>query len=160
MVSANPLVPAGPVTGSLCTGFASTVGLPSLAWLGFGTTSEAPHSRAGSRHRPSGSPLPAVRTYVFLFRRGGRVHAGAHAGTLGFVAINNADDAWSTTFSTGLPTGSYCNVFEGTSKGGTCSGSSYVRKSQILVLFERQSADLIHHPMFGFADSRSVSTAS
>ncbi|KAH9987051.1 glycoside hydrolase family 13 protein [Russula vinacea] len=33
-------------------------------------------------------------------------------GSLGFVAINNWDSAWSATFSTGLPAGSYCNVIE------------------------------------------------
>ncbi|KAF5379275.1 hypothetical protein D9757_010696 [Collybiopsis confluens] len=31
-------------------------------------------------------------------------------GSLGFVAINNADSAWSTTFTTSLPAGSYCDV--------------------------------------------------
>ncbi|QRV93133.1 alpha-amylase [Ceratobasidium sp. AG-Ba] len=31
-------------------------------------------------------------------------------GSVGFVAINNADSAWSTTFSTSLPDGIYCNV--------------------------------------------------
>jgi len=46
-------------------------------------------------------------------------------GSLGFVAINNADDAWRTTFSTGLPVGLYCNVVEGSPKAGTCSGTSF-----------------------------------
>jgi len=46
-------------------------------------------------------------------------------GSLGFVAINNMYDAWHTTFSTGLPTGLYCNVFEGPPKAGTCSGASF-----------------------------------
>jgi Alpha amylase, C-terminal all-beta domain len=47
-------------------------------------------------------------------------------GALGFVALNNADSAWSTTFMTGLPAGSYCNVIDGTSVAGVCSGTAYV----------------------------------
>ncbi|KAI9433227.1 glycoside hydrolase superfamily [Lactarius indigo] len=36
-------------------------------------------------------------------------------GSDGFVAINHEDSAWSTTFMTGLPGGSYCNVIDGSS---------------------------------------------
>ncbi|KAF5378001.1 hypothetical protein D9757_009843 [Collybiopsis confluens] len=43
-------------------------------------------------------------------------------GSLGFVAINNADSAWSTTFTTSLPAGSYCDVVSGTSTSGKCTG--------------------------------------
>jgi hypothetical protein len=43
----------------------------------------------------------------------------------GFVAINNADSEWSTTFMTGLPAGSYCNVIDGSSQKGTCTGTAY-----------------------------------
>jgi hypothetical protein len=46
-------------------------------------------------------------------------------GALGFVAINNADNAWSTTFMTGLPAGSYCNVIDGTSVLGVCTGTAF-----------------------------------
>jgi len=46
-------------------------------------------------------------------------------GTLGFVAINNGDSPWSATFATGLPTGSYCNVIDGSSKLSICSGTSF-----------------------------------
>ncbi|KAI0765066.1 glycoside hydrolase [Fomes fomentarius] len=45
-------------------------------------------------------------------------------GALGFVAINNDDSAWSTTFTTQLPDGSYCDVVSGASSGGNCSGTS------------------------------------
>ncbi|KAI9429653.1 glycoside hydrolase superfamily, partial [Lactarius psammicola] len=38
-------------------------------------------------------------------------------GSLGFVAINNADSEWNTTFMTGLPGGSYCNVVDGMPDG-------------------------------------------
>jgi len=44
---------------------------------------------------------------------------------LGFVAINNADSAWSTTFKTGLPAGTYCNVIDGSSQSGICTGSAF-----------------------------------
>lgn len=43
------------------------------------------------------------------------------------MAINNVDTAWSATFSTGLPVGSYCNVIEGAPSLGVCEGTSYVR---------------------------------
>ncbi|PIL31197.1 hypothetical protein GSI_05895 [Ganoderma sinense ZZ0214-1] len=46
-------------------------------------------------------------------------------GALGFVAINNADSAWSTTFSTSLPDGSYCDVVHGSASGGNCTGGSF-----------------------------------
>ncbi|PPQ83160.1 hypothetical protein CVT25_005407 [Psilocybe cyanescens] len=44
-------------------------------------------------------------------------------GALGFVAINNADSAWSTTFTTSLPAGSYCDVISGISSSGACTGT-------------------------------------
>ncbi|KAI0275828.1 glycoside hydrolase [Russula aff. rugulosa BPL654] len=46
-------------------------------------------------------------------------------GSLGFVAINNMDTPWSANFATGLPAGSYCNVIEGLSNQGTCSGTAF-----------------------------------
>ncbi|KAH8996008.1 glycoside hydrolase [Lactarius akahatsu] len=46
-------------------------------------------------------------------------------GSLGFVAINNADSEWSATFMTGLPAGSYCNVVDGTSVAGVCTGTAF-----------------------------------
>ncbi|KAF9039953.1 glycoside hydrolase family 13 protein [Panaeolus papilionaceus] len=46
-------------------------------------------------------------------------------GSAGFVAINNADADWTTTFSTSLPDGDYCDVVNGTAIGnGHCSGPS------------------------------------
>ncbi|KAH9896766.1 glycoside hydrolase [Cubamyces lactineus] len=50
-------------------------------------------------------------------------------GALGFVAINNADSEWSTTFTTSLPDGSYCDVISGTSSKGNCTGSSFIISS-------------------------------
>jgi len=46
-------------------------------------------------------------------------------GSVGFIAINNADLAWSATFTTGgMADGSYCDVISGTSDNGSCSGGS------------------------------------
>ncbi|KAG8721907.1 hypothetical protein FRC09_007153 [Ceratobasidium sp. 395] len=46
-------------------------------------------------------------------------------GAVGFVAINNADSAWSTTFKTSLPDGSYCDVVSGSVSSGTCTGVAF-----------------------------------
>jgi hypothetical protein len=48
------------------------------------------------------------------------------AGSTGFVAINNADCAWTATFSTDLANGVYCDVIHGTVSSGVCSGPTYV----------------------------------
>jgi hypothetical protein len=47
-------------------------------------------------------------------------------GDVGFVAINNADQDWSATFTTGgMEDGGYCDVVSGKSDGaGGCSGGS------------------------------------
>lgn len=47
-------------------------------------------------------------------------------GTTGFVAINNSGSAWTKTFATNLPAGTYCNVVHGTlnAQGNGCTGST------------------------------------
>ncbi|KAF9489177.1 glycoside hydrolase [Pleurotus eryngii] len=45
-------------------------------------------------------------------------------GSTGFVAINNADSSWTTTFATSLPAGAYCDVISGSANAGKCSGLS------------------------------------
>ncbi|KAG8736521.1 hypothetical protein FRC10_009220 [Ceratobasidium sp. 414] len=50
-------------------------------------------------------------------------------GAIGFVVINNADSAWSTTFTTSLPNGSYCDVVAGSASSGSCTGASYTVSS-------------------------------
>jgi alpha-amylase len=40
----------------------------------------------------------------------------------GYAAFNATDSAWTRTFTTSLPDGSYCNVARGTFRGGTCTG--------------------------------------
>ncbi|KAI0062563.1 glycoside hydrolase [Artomyces pyxidatus] len=46
-------------------------------------------------------------------------------GALGFVVINNADNSWAATFTTSLPDGSYCDVVDGSSSAGLCTGAAY-----------------------------------
>ncbi|XP_006456377.1 hypothetical protein AGABI2DRAFT_211295 [Agaricus bisporus var. bisporus H97] len=46
-------------------------------------------------------------------------------GSLGYVAINNGNSQWSSTFTTSLPDGTYCDVIRGTVSNGRCSGPSY-----------------------------------
>ncbi|MFD0593782.1 carbohydrate-binding module family 20 domain-containing protein [Catellatospora coxensis] len=45
-------------------------------------------------------------------------------GNVGFAAFNRDGAAWSTTFSTGLPAGVYCNVATGDFTAGTCTGGT------------------------------------
>jgi hypothetical protein len=46
-------------------------------------------------------------------------------GFSGYVIINNADSAWSSTFATPLSSGTYCDVISGATTSSTsCSGSS------------------------------------
>ncbi|CAE6405532.1 unnamed protein product [Rhizoctonia solani] len=47
-------------------------------------------------------------------------------GSSGFVAINNADSAWTQTFTTPLAANSYCDMISGAAgSGGACTGASY-----------------------------------
>ncbi|RDB27268.1 Alpha-amylase [Hypsizygus marmoreus] len=45
-------------------------------------------------------------------------------GSAGYVAINNVDSAWTTTFSTSLPAGTYCDVISGKASSGSCTGAA------------------------------------
>ncbi|GAB7129583.1 carbohydrate-binding module family 20 domain-containing protein [Silvimonas sp. JCM 19000] len=45
-------------------------------------------------------------------------------GAVGFVAINNDTSAWTKTFQTGLPAGTYCNVVHGLVSGTSCASDS------------------------------------
>jgi alpha-amylase len=47
-------------------------------------------------------------------------------GSVGFVALNNSTSAWSRSFYTGLPAGTYCNVVHGTlnSTGSGCTADT------------------------------------
>ncbi|KAK0475258.1 glycoside hydrolase family 13 protein [Armillaria novae-zelandiae] len=46
-------------------------------------------------------------------------------GSAGFVAINNAASDWTSSFTTSLAAGSYCDVVSGTSSDSTCTGSGF-----------------------------------
>ncbi|KDN35965.1 hypothetical protein RSAG8_11176, partial [Rhizoctonia solani AG-8 WAC10335] len=47
-------------------------------------------------------------------------------GSSGFVVINNADSAWTRTFTTPLAANSYCDMVSGAAaSGGGCTGASY-----------------------------------
>jgi hypothetical protein len=43
---------------------------------------------------------------------------------IAFVAVNNADAAWTSTFTTSLPAGTYCDVITGVLTSRACSGNS------------------------------------
>jgi len=65
---------------------------------------------------------------------------------IGYVAINNMDSAWNTTFSTSLPDGLYCDVISGTnSSSGKCTGISVtVSKGSFDTSVSPRSAVAIH----------------
>ncbi|KAI0071345.1 glycoside hydrolase [Panus rudis PR-1116 ss-1] len=66
-------------------------------------------------------------------------------GSLGFVAINDADSAWTSNFTTSLPDGSYCDVISGTSSSGSCTGSAFtVSGGQFTATVPARSAVAIH----------------
>ncbi|PPR02056.1 hypothetical protein CVT24_011155 [Panaeolus cyanescens] len=69
----------------------------------------------------------------------------APSGSAGFVAINNADSAWTATFSTSLPAGSYCDVISGKSSGSSCTGASYtVSGGSFTVTIPARNAVALH----------------
>lgn len=71
-------------------------------------------------------------------------------GSAGFVAINNADSAWTTTFLTSLPDGSYCDVISGTSSSGTCTGTGLtVSGGSFVATVPARSAIAIHTGAMG-----------
>ncbi|ELU36797.1 glycoside hydrolase family 13 protein [Rhizoctonia solani AG-1 IA] len=45
-------------------------------------------------------------------------------GSVGFVAINNENWEWTSTFQTSLPSGTYCDVASGKKEGNGCTGGS------------------------------------
>jgi alpha-amylase len=45
-------------------------------------------------------------------------------GNVGFVALNNSTSAWSQTFYTGLPAGTYCNIVHGLANAGATACTS------------------------------------
>ncbi|KAJ7056017.1 glycoside hydrolase superfamily [Mycena amicta] len=75
---------------------------------------------------------------------------GFGRGSLGFVAINNANSAWSTTFTTSLPNGVYCDVISGKSSNGACTGSKFtVSSGKFTATVPARSALAIHTGALG-----------
>ncbi|KAF7967354.1 hypothetical protein HWV62_34661 [Athelia sp. TMB] len=64
---------------------------------------------------------------------------------LGFLAINNDNAAWVTTFTTTLPAGSYCDVITGSSVSGACTGTGFtVSGGSFAATVPARSAIAIH----------------
>ncbi|KAF8153814.1 glycoside hydrolase [Crassisporium funariophilum] len=71
-------------------------------------------------------------------------------GSIGFVAINNADSQWSATFSTSLPAGSYCDVISGKVSSGACTGTGItVSGGSFTATVPARSAIAIHTGALG-----------
>ncbi|KAI0067436.1 glycoside hydrolase [Artomyces pyxidatus] len=83
-------------------------------------------------------------------------------GSLGFVAINNADSSWTMKFATSLPAGSYCDVVSGTSSGGSCTGSSFSIASggSFTATIPARSAIAVHTGALGKKKSSSASSSA
>ncbi|KAF9526236.1 glycoside hydrolase [Crepidotus variabilis] len=129
-----------------------------------GTDDGSPNGGAGacSSTGGSGSWLCQHRYVAFTGMVGFRNNVGSAAltnwvspqsqqiafgrGSLGFVAINNADSTWSASFTTSLPNGVYCNVISGPkSSSGTCMGSSFtVSNGQFSATIKARDAIAIH----------------
>ncbi|KAF9053168.1 glycoside hydrolase [Panaeolus papilionaceus] len=78
-------------------------------------------------------------------------------GSAGFVAINNADSAWTATFSTSLPAGSYCDVIRGKSTGSSCTGASHsVSGGSFTVTIPARDAVALHTGQRGSGGTVSV----
>ncbi|KAF7327096.1 Alpha-amylase [Mycena kentingensis (nom. inval.)] len=71
-------------------------------------------------------------------------------GSAGFVAINNADSAWSATFTTSLANGAYCDVISGKSSNGACTGTGFtVSGGRFTATVPARSAIAIHAGALG-----------
>ncbi|KAJ7108267.1 glycoside hydrolase [Mycena epipterygia] len=82
-------------------------------------------------------------------------------GSLGFVAINNADTAWSATFTTSLPSGAYCDVISGKSVSGACTGTGFtVSGGTFSATVPARSAIAIHTGQIGTGSSTGGGTSS
>ncbi|KAJ7160393.1 glycoside hydrolase [Mycena filopes] len=82
-------------------------------------------------------------------------------GSAGFVAINNADAAWTATFTTSLPNGAYCDVISGKSSGGACTGSGFtVSSGKFTATVPARSAVAIHTGQLGTGSGTGTGTGS
>ncbi|KAL1738563.1 glycoside hydrolase superfamily, partial [Schizophyllum fasciatum] len=79
------------------------------------------------------------------WRNDGGARIAFGRGSAGFVAINNQDDEWSTTFGTSLPDGRYCDVISGPPKNGACVGKTItVSGGSFSASIPRRSALALH----------------
>ncbi|QRV77964.1 alpha-amylase [Ceratobasidium sp. AG-Ba] len=67
----------------------------------------------------------AVTGTVNNWISGTKQQIGFGRGSTGYVVINNADAAWTHTFTTPLAAGTYCDAISGVTSGGKCTGASY-----------------------------------
>ncbi|PVG03687.1 glycoside hydrolase [Serendipita vermifera] len=66
-------------------------------------------------------------------------------GSSGFVAINNGDEDWSKTFTTGLPDATYCDVYAGPMTSSGCAGTSYkVTNGSVNITIPGRTAVALH----------------
>ncbi|KAF9457375.1 glycoside hydrolase [Collybia nuda] len=66
-------------------------------------------------------------------------------GSAGFVAINNGNSTWSTTFTTSMAAGTYCDVVSGKPSSGSCTGSAFtVSGGKFTATVPARSALAIH----------------
>ncbi|KZT36083.1 glycoside hydrolase family 13 protein [Sistotremastrum suecicum HHB10207 ss-3] len=79
-------------------------------------------------------------------------------GALGFVAINNQDSTWTSSFTTSLPAGSYCDVASGSAaSGGKCSGAAYtVSGGKVSFTVPARTAIALHTGQMGTTSAVAV----
>ncbi|KAK0448445.1 glycoside hydrolase family 13 protein [Desarmillaria tabescens] len=82
-------------------------------------------------------------------------------GSAGFVAINNAASDWTSSFTSSLADGSYCDVISGTSSDGTCTGSGFtVSGGSFTATVPAYSAVAIHTGATGTGSGSGSSSGS
>ncbi|KAJ6572799.1 glycoside hydrolase, partial [Mycena vulgaris] len=80
-------------------------------------------------------------------------------GSAGFVAINNADSAWTATFTTSLPNGAFCDVISGKSVSGACTGTGItVSGGKFSATVPARSAIAIHTGALGTGSGTGTGT--
>ncbi|KAJ7056051.1 glycoside hydrolase [Mycena amicta] len=160
---------------------AHSYGTPTiLSSYSFGTTDDgAPNSGAGTCSTTGGANgwLCQHRFVAITGMVGWRNNVGSAAivnwvspqssqiafgrGSLGFVAINNADSSWSATFTTSLPNGAYCDVISGKSSSGACTGSGFtVSSGKFTATVPARSALAIHTGALGTGSGSGTGTGT
>ncbi|KAJ6535724.1 glycoside hydrolase [Mycena capillaripes] len=160
---------------------AHSYGTPSiLSSYSFGTTDDgAPNGGAGTCSTTGGASgwLCQHRFVAITGMVGFRNQVGSAAitnwvspqsqqiafgrGSAGFVAINNVDSAWTSTFTTSLPDGAYCDVISGKSSGGACTGTGFtVSAGKFTATVPARSAVAIHTGQLGTGSGTGTGTGT